>query len=95
MKQELDLSPYVKGPESVGSVYELVGVVKHMGGMGGGHYTALGKHLEYELQLETLACLVAAMWTPLLFAGLLLCAHTICAISLYNFHSFPRISALV
>lgn len=45
--EELDLTEYVKGPEEEQSVYDLVGVVKHMGGMGGGHYTALGRNTEY------------------------------------------------
>eukprot|EP00911_Craspedida_sp_UC1_P002439 UC1_evm1s1817 len=44
--ESLDLEPFIKGPDSQDSQYQLVAVVKHMGGMGGGHYTALGRHPE-------------------------------------------------
>ena len=39
----LDLSEYVLGPQSAEApcVYDLFGVSQHMGGLGGGHYTAV------------------------------------------------------
>eukprot|EP00658_Telonema_sp_P-2_P051252 TRINITY_DN39305_c0_g1_i4.p1 TRINITY_DN39305_c0_g1~~TRINITY_DN39305_c0_g1_i4.p1 ORF type:complete len:165 (+),score=35.11 TRINITY_DN39305_c0_g1_i4:232-726(+) len=41
---ELDIQPWLKeDSENVETVYELYGVSNHMGGMGGGHYTALCK----------------------------------------------------
>jgi ubiquitin carboxyl-terminal hydrolase 4/11/15 len=36
----LDFSPYVLGPQSVPPIYDLFAISNHMGGMGGGHYTA-------------------------------------------------------
>mmetsp|Transcript_1786 Transcript_1786/g.2751 ORF Transcript_1786/g.2751 Transcript_1786/m.2751 type:complete len:236 (-) Transcript_1786:252-959(-) len=43
----LDLSPYVLGPTSRDAppIYDLYAVSEHSGGLGGGHYTAVGKNL--------------------------------------------------
>lgn len=41
---ELDLTPYVKGPQPGPHVYELYAVSEHSGGLGGGHYTAVGRN---------------------------------------------------
>eukprot|EP00051_Salpingoeca_urceolata_P019438 m.284199 g.284199 ORF g.284199 m.284199 type:complete len:259 (-) comp19422_c2_seq12:268-1044(-) len=41
--EELDLTPYLSGPDSENpesNHYRLIGVLNHMGGLGGGHYTA-------------------------------------------------------
>jgi hypothetical protein len=38
--QGLSLDPYVINPDAKGQVYDLCGVSNHMGGLGGGHYTA-------------------------------------------------------
>lgn len=40
----LDLSPYTLGEQEVPPVYDLFAVSNHMGGMGGGHYTAYAKN---------------------------------------------------
>ena len=48
----LDLSSYVIGPTPAAAaqegvnpfLFDLVGVVEHIGGIGGGHYTATCKH---------------------------------------------------
>ncbi|ETO04162.1 hypothetical protein RFI_33236 [Reticulomyxa filosa] len=50
----LDMSPWVVSDEHKrDAVYDLYGISNHMGGMGGGHYTAYAKNLEngkwYEL----------------------------------------------
>lgn len=42
--EELDVAKYVVGPREGGTVYELYAVSNHMGGMGGGHYTAYAKN---------------------------------------------------
>ncbi len=41
--QGLSLDEFVLGEESRGRVYDLIGVSNHMGGMGGGHYTATAR----------------------------------------------------
>ena len=42
---QIDMSPFVKGPQGDGKLmYELYAVTHHFGGLGGGHYTAYGKH---------------------------------------------------
>lgn len=41
---ELDLTPYVKGPQPGPHIYELYAVSEHSGGLGGGHYTAVGRN---------------------------------------------------
>ena len=40
---ELDMAPWLLSPDASGTVYDLYGVSNHMGGMGGGHYTAFCK----------------------------------------------------
>jgi len=40
----LDLSAYVQGKQDATSVYDLFAVSNHMGGLGGGHYTAFAKN---------------------------------------------------
>jgi ubiquitin carboxyl-terminal hydrolase 4/11/15 len=41
----LDLSMYVRGPgKHFGSLYDLFAVSEHIGGMGGGHYTAMAQN---------------------------------------------------
>ncbi|KAJ5179920.1 hypothetical protein N7492_003130 [Penicillium capsulatum] len=43
--QDLDLSGHISGPSDGKTLmYDLVGVDNHMGGMGGGHYTAYAKN---------------------------------------------------
>ena len=46
--EELDLSPHMlsNSPQKNRVKYELVGVANHMGGLGGGHYTAYTKHFK-------------------------------------------------
>ena len=42
---KIDMSPFVKGPQGDRKLmYELYAVTHHFGGLGGGHYTAYGKH---------------------------------------------------
>lgn len=36
----LDMGPFLAGPSAQGAVYDLFAVSEHMGGLGGGHYTA-------------------------------------------------------
>lgn len=36
----LNLDPYVINPDAKGEVYDLYGISNHLGGLGGGHYTA-------------------------------------------------------
>jgi ubiquitin carboxyl-terminal hydrolase 4/11/15 len=41
----LDMAPFVKAQKMVGqTIYDLYAVSNHMGGLGGGHYTAYGKN---------------------------------------------------
>jgi len=40
----LDMTPYVIAPTHGKSIYDLIAVSNHYGGMGGGHYTAYGKN---------------------------------------------------
>jgi len=41
----IDMRPYIVGPQrNEDMTYELYAVVHHFGGLGGGHYTAYGKH---------------------------------------------------
>jgi len=42
--KDLNLSAYVKGPDSDQCVYDLYAVSNHYGSLGGGHYTAYGKN---------------------------------------------------
>ena len=42
----LDLSDHVLHPNEAGEVYDLFGVSRHSGGLGGGHYTAVAKNSE-------------------------------------------------
>jgi len=42
--EELDLAEYALGPSDDRTRYELYAVSNHMGGMGGGHYTAYAKN---------------------------------------------------
>jgi ubiquitin carboxyl-terminal hydrolase 4/11/15 len=42
----LDLSFAVLGPEKSNSIYDLISISKHMGGLGGGHYVAYGRSSE-------------------------------------------------
>jgi len=43
----LDISPWIVSDEyKKDGVYDLYGISNHMGGMGGGHYTAYAKNLE-------------------------------------------------
>ncbi len=44
----LDLSKCVKGPSEKKHVYDLFAVSEHIGGMGGGHYTAICKNYRDE-----------------------------------------------
>lgn len=45
--QNLDLSTYTLNPEDIkDSVYDLISISNHMGGLGGGHYTAYAKNKE-------------------------------------------------
>ena len=42
---QIDMAPFVKGPQGDRKLmYELYAVTHHFGGLGGGHYTAYGKH---------------------------------------------------
>jgi len=43
---ELDMSPWVQGPQKIPPIYDLYAVSNHYGGMGGGHYTAYAKNKE-------------------------------------------------
>lgn len=40
----LDMSPYIIGPDSNNAIYELYAVSQHYGSCGGGHYTAICKN---------------------------------------------------
>ncbi|KAJ3013885.1 UNVERIFIED_CONTAM: Ubiquitin carboxyl-terminal hydrolase 15 [Siphonaria sp. JEL0065] len=42
----LDVSPYMSGPNDANNIYDLYAVSNHMGGLGGGHYTAFVKSIE-------------------------------------------------
>lgn len=44
----LDLNSYVLTEQKVPPIYDLYAVSNHMGGLGGGHYTAYVKHLNRE-----------------------------------------------
>jgi len=41
----LDLTPFAAGPQEEPPIYDLYAVSQHMGGMGGGHYTAVCKNV--------------------------------------------------
>lgn len=41
---ELDLSKYILGKNQDSTIYDLICVSNHYGGMGGGHYTAFAKN---------------------------------------------------
>jgi len=43
---DLDLTPYVKGPQEVPPLYDLYAVSNHFGSLGGGHYTAYAKNFK-------------------------------------------------
>jgi ubiquitin carboxyl-terminal hydrolase 4/11/15 len=40
----LDINKFLKGPSDNNHVYDLFAVSEHIGGMGGGHYTAICKN---------------------------------------------------
>jgi len=47
--EKLDLSPWICNPDLKGTdacLYDLFGISQHSGGLGGGHYTAVVKHID-------------------------------------------------
>jgi len=42
--EDLDLSPYIMGPQPGPHIFDLYAVSEHSGGLGGGHYTATGRN---------------------------------------------------
>jgi len=47
--ENFDLSPWILNPDEKNTQYELFAISNHMGGLGGGHYTAFAKNKIDEL----------------------------------------------